>query len=77
MLTMINGIEGLKARAGEDLGVSDWYDVTQAGIDAFADATGTTTSGSTSIPSGPTREPCGRSHRPAATGSGPPRARRS
>ena len=39
MLTTIDGIEGLKARAGEDVGVSDWYDVTQAGIDAFADAT--------------------------------------
>ena len=39
MLTTINGIEGLKARAGEDLGVSGWYNVTQAGIDAFADAT--------------------------------------
>ena len=39
MLTTINGIEGLKARAGEDVGVSDWYEVTQAGIDAFADAT--------------------------------------
>ena len=39
MLTTIHGIEGLKARAGEDLGVSGWYDVTQAGIDAFADAT--------------------------------------
>ena len=39
MLT-INGIDGLKARAGEDLGVSDWHEVTQAEIDAFADATG-------------------------------------
>jgi acyl dehydratase len=39
MRTTINGIEGLKARAGDDLGVSGWYDVTQAGIDAFADAT--------------------------------------
>ena len=39
MLTTINGIEDLKARAGEDVGVSDWYEVTQDGIDAFADAT--------------------------------------
>ena len=39
MLT-INGIDDLKARAGEDLGVSDWHEVTQAEIDAFADATG-------------------------------------
>ena len=39
MLTTIDGIEGLKARAGDDVGVSDWYEVTQAGVDAFADAT--------------------------------------
>jgi acyl dehydratase len=39
MLT-INGIDELKARAGEDLGVSGWHEVTQAEVDAFADATG-------------------------------------
>jgi len=39
MLT-INGIDELKAHAGDDLGVSDWHEVTQAEIDAFADATG-------------------------------------
>ena len=39
MLT-INGIDELKAHAGEDLGVSAWHDVTQAEVDAFADATG-------------------------------------
>jgi acyl dehydratase len=39
MLT-INGIDELRAHAGEDLGVSGWHDVTQAEIDAFADATG-------------------------------------
>ena len=39
MLT-INGIDELKARAGEDLGVSDWHVVTQAEIDSFAEATG-------------------------------------
>ena len=38
MLT-INGIEDLKARVGEELGVSDWHEVTQAEIDAFAEAT--------------------------------------
>ncbi|MEO8690820.1 MAG: MaoC family dehydratase [Solirubrobacteraceae bacterium] len=38
MLT-VNGIDDLKARAGEDVGVSDWHEVTQAEIDAFADAT--------------------------------------
>ena len=39
MLT-INGIDELKAHAGEDVGVSGWHEVTQAEIDAFADATG-------------------------------------
>jgi acyl dehydratase len=38
MLT-ISGVEGLRARAGEELGVSDWHEVTQATIDAFAAAT--------------------------------------
>jgi acyl dehydratase len=35
-----NGIDDLKASAGEDLGASEWFDVTQDVIDAFADATG-------------------------------------
>jgi acyl dehydratase len=39
MLTL-NGIDELKTRAGEDLGVSDWHEVTQAEIDTFAEATG-------------------------------------
>jgi acyl dehydratase len=39
MLTL-QRIEDLKAHAGEELGVSDWHDVTQPEIDAFADATG-------------------------------------
>ena len=39
MLT-INGVDELRAHVGEDLGVSAWHDVTQAEIDAFADATG-------------------------------------
>src|SRR3954470_6096831 len=38
MLT-INGIDDLKARVGEELGVSDWHQVTQSEIDAFAEAT--------------------------------------
>jgi acyl dehydratase len=38
MLT-INGIEDLKGRVGQELGVSDWHEVTQADIDAFAEAT--------------------------------------
>ncbi|WP_354699521.1 putative enoyl-CoA hydratase 1 [Paraconexibacter sp. AEG42_29] len=39
MLT-INGIDDLKARTGEELGVSEWKTIDQATIDAFADATG-------------------------------------
>ena len=39
MLT-INGLDELKARVGEDVGASDWHDVTQERVDAFADATG-------------------------------------
>jgi len=39
MLT-INGIDDLKAKVGEQLGVSDFYEVTQERIDAFADASG-------------------------------------
>src|SRR5213593_3778504 len=38
MLT-INGIDDLKTRVGQELGVSDWHEVTQAEIDAFAQAT--------------------------------------
>jgi len=38
MLT-ISGIEDLRSRAGEELGVSAWHEVTQARIDAFAAAT--------------------------------------
>ena len=36
----ITGLEELKATTGEELGVSDWHEVTQQDIDAFADATG-------------------------------------
>src|SRR3954464_10736843 len=39
MLT-ITGPEELKSRIGEELGVSDWHEVTQERIDAFAEATG-------------------------------------
>ena len=39
---IINGMDELVAASGEELGVSDWHEVTQAGIDAFADATGDT-----------------------------------
>jgi acyl dehydratase len=39
MLT-ITGLDEVKARVGEELGVSDWHDVTQDEIDAFAEVTG-------------------------------------
>jgi acyl dehydratase len=39
MITL-NGIDDIKARIGEELGVSDWHLVTQEDINAFADVTG-------------------------------------
>src|SRR2546423_10648377 len=36
---IISGIEELKTLAGEEIGVRDWFEVTQARINAFADAT--------------------------------------
>jgi acyl dehydratase len=36
----ISGLEELKQAAGDDLGISDWHEVTQEAIDAFADVTG-------------------------------------
>jgi acyl dehydratase len=39
MLT-ITGLEELRAKVGEELGVSEWHEVTQAAIDAFAEVTG-------------------------------------
>jgi acyl dehydratase len=39
MITL-NGIDDIKARIGQELGVSDWHLVTQEDIDAFADVTG-------------------------------------
>jgi acyl dehydratase len=38
--TVINGLEELKGKVGAELGVSDWVEVTQEAIDAFAEATG-------------------------------------
>lgn len=38
MLT-IDGVDDLKAQVGEELGVSAWVEITQEGIDAFAQAT--------------------------------------
>src|SRR5436309_10997394 len=39
MLT-ITGIDELKSRIGDELGVSEWHEVTQEAVDAFADVTG-------------------------------------
>ena len=39
-LRTINGAEELRALVGEELGVSDWLEITQERIDQFADATG-------------------------------------
>jgi acyl dehydratase len=36
----ITGLDELKAAQGEELGPSDWHEVTQEDIDAFADVTG-------------------------------------
>lgn len=36
----ISGLAELKAAEGEDVGPSNWHDVTQADIDAFAEVTG-------------------------------------
>jgi acyl dehydratase len=40
MTTIVNGIDGLKAKVGEHLGYSDWVEVTQEQVNLFADATG-------------------------------------
>ncbi len=39
-MNTIQGIEGFKSMAGQELGESDWHQVTQDQIDKFADATG-------------------------------------
>jgi acyl dehydratase len=39
-MTTITGMDGLRAAVGTELGVTDWHEVTQAQIDAFADVTG-------------------------------------
>ncbi len=36
----ISGLDELKQAEGDDLGTSDWHEVTQAAIDSFADVTG-------------------------------------
>ena len=39
MLTL-TGLDEVKAHVGQELGVSDWHEVTQEAINAFADVTG-------------------------------------
>ncbi len=36
----INGMDELKAAAGEDLGTSEWHEIDQDAVNAFADVTG-------------------------------------
>jgi acyl dehydratase len=36
----INGIDDLKSRVGQEIGVSEWREVSQAEIDTFAEVTG-------------------------------------
>jgi acyl dehydratase len=38
-LRIIEGIEGLKSLVGQEVGASDWFEVTQTRINDFADAT--------------------------------------
>jgi acyl dehydratase len=38
--TVFEGIDAIKAAVGQHLGYSDWYEVTQAQVNLFADATG-------------------------------------
>jgi acyl dehydratase len=40
MTTIVNGIDGLKAKIGEHLGYSEWMEITQDRVNQFADATG-------------------------------------
>ena len=40
MTTIIEGIDGLKAKVGEHLGYSDYVEITQEQVNRFADATG-------------------------------------
>jgi acyl dehydratase len=39
-MTTITGMDGLRAAVGTELGVTDWHEITQSEVDAFADATG-------------------------------------
>jgi acyl dehydratase len=39
-MTTITGLDELREAMGTELGVTDWHEVTQAEVDAFADVTG-------------------------------------
>lgn len=39
-ITTIDGLDGLRAAVGRDLGTSEWLEVTQERVNTFADATG-------------------------------------
>ena len=39
MTTTVDGLAGLKGRAGQHLGASSWLEITQARVNTFADAT--------------------------------------
>jgi NADPH:quinone reductase len=41
-MLVLENLEALTAKVGQDLGSSNWYEITQADIDAFAQATGDT-----------------------------------
>jgi acyl dehydratase len=38
-MLVLRGVDGVKARVGEDLGTSEWHEVTQPDVDTFADVT--------------------------------------
>ena len=40
MTTTVNGLDGLKSLVGQDLGSSEWLEITQERVNTFADATG-------------------------------------
>ena len=39
-MLILNGIDDIKSRVGQEIGVSDWHPVTQQAIDDFAAVTG-------------------------------------
>jgi acyl dehydratase len=39
-MTTLTGLEGLREAEGRELGVTEWREITQADVDAFAEATG-------------------------------------